>query len=132
MDPNNSRSGTLIFLECNFMLNATPVTHSFLSYTWLSNVSTSWLHLCFLFDNVLMKKYSLCDRCGDKKAFKETKLCGVIASKWILFIERFFLLSQKMNWVPYLPFSFYITNHKCINNLKTFRNLDNKFSIEIY
>ena len=33
-----------------------------------------------------MKTYSLCGRCGDKKAFKETKICGVIASKWILIL----------------------------------------------
>ena len=39
-----------------------------------------------LFDNVFMKTYSLCGRHGDKKAFKETKISGVIASKWILFI----------------------------------------------
>ena len=29
-------SGTLIFLECSFMLNVTPVKNAFLSYTWLS------------------------------------------------------------------------------------------------
>ena len=42
-----------------------------------------------------MKTYYLCDRHGDKKLFKETKICGVIASKWILIIYRIFLLSQK-------------------------------------
>ena len=47
-----------------------------------------------------MKTYFLCGGRGDKKAFKETKVCGVIASKSILFLERFFLLSQKtkMYW----------------------------------
>ena len=39
-----------------------------------------------LSDNVMMKTYSLCGRHGDKKAFKETKICGVIVNKWILFI----------------------------------------------
>ena len=34
-----------------------------------------------LFDDVLIKKYSLCGRCGERKAFKETKICGVIASE---------------------------------------------------
>ena len=77
-----------------------------------------------LSDNVMMKTYSLCGRHGDKKAFKETKICGVIVNKWIL-------LSQKMNWASYLPFPFYITNHKNIF-LKTFWNLENKFAIEIY
>ena len=33
-----------------------------------------------------MKMYSLLGRFGDKKAFKEMKICGVIASKLILFI----------------------------------------------
>ena len=38
------------------------------------------------FDNVLMKTYFLCGRRGDKKAFQEAKICGVIVSKLILFI----------------------------------------------
>ena len=63
-----------------------------------------------LFDNALMKAYSLYGRGGGKKSFKETKICGVIVSKWILFIWTFFLLSQK--WIEYLPFPFYITNQK--------------------
>ena len=27
-----------------------------------------------------MKTYSLCGRCSEKKAFKETKICGVMTS----------------------------------------------------
>ena len=34
-----------------------------------------------LSDNVMMKTYSLCGRHVDKKAFKETKICGVIVNK---------------------------------------------------
>ena len=71
-----------------------------------------------LFDNVLMETYSLCGCRGHKKDFKETKICGIIASKWILFIQRISWLSQKMNWVSYLPFPF-PTNLplKCINRV---------------
>ena len=39
-----------------------------------------------LFDNALMKTYSLYGCRGGKKSFQETKICGVIFSKWILFI----------------------------------------------
>ena len=109
-------SVTLIFLECSSMLNAASVINAFLSYTWLSKWFFSDFFFFFyilttflfyrLFDNVLMKTYSLCGRCGDKKAFKETKICGVIVSKWFLFMLKFFLLSQKMNRVSYLPFLF--------------------------
>ena len=60
-----------------------------------------------LFDNALMKAYYLYGRRGGKKSFKETKICGVIVSKWLLFIWRFFLLSQKMNWVPFISFLHY-------------------------
>ena len=79
-----------------------------------------------LSDKVLMKTYSLCGLCGDKKAFKEKKICGAIASKWILFIWSFFLLSQKLNILSSI--SFYITNHRTIKFLETFWNLDNKFA----
>ena len=107
-------SVTSIFLECSSMLNASPVTNEFLNYTWLSKCFSSYVFFYILttflfyrlFDNVLMKTYSLCGRHGDKKASKETNICGVAVSKWILFIWRFFLLSQKMNWVFYLPFPF--------------------------
>ena len=120
-------SGTLIFLECSSMLNAAPVTNAFWSCTWLSRC----FFLTFFFyiltkslfyrlvDNVLMKTYSLCGRRGHKKDFKETKICGIIASKWILFIQRFSWLSIKMNWVSYLPFPFPTINLplKCINRV---------------
>ena len=75
-------SGTLVFLECSSMLNSVPETNAYLSYTWLSkcffsNVFFFYIVSTFLsyrlFDNVLMKMYSLCGRCGDRKAFKETK-----------------------------------------------------------
>ena len=62
------------------MFNAAPVTNTFLATPDLVNV-------CYrLFDNVLMKTYFLCGRRGDKKAFKEAKVCGGIASKRIFFI----------------------------------------------
>ena len=60
-----------------------------------------------LFDNVLMKTFSLCGPRGEKNAIKETKTCGGIASKWILFILRFFLLWKKMNWVSSISFLHY-------------------------
>ena len=60
-----------------------------------------------LFDNALMKAYSLYGRRGGKKSFKETKICEVIVTKWILFIWRFFLLSQKTNWVSSISFLHY-------------------------
>ena len=85
-----------------------------------------------LFDNVLIKTYFLYDRFGSKKSSKKTKICGVIVSKWVLFLLRFFLLSQKMNWISYLPFTFYITNHNKNFFLETFYNLDNKPVFEMY
>ena len=95
--------------------------------TVVIRLTTSYILTKFLFyrlsDNILMKRYSLCVHRGDKKAFKETKIYGVIASRWILFIWRFFLLSQKMNWVSYLPFPLYITNHKNIYMYIYFDNL---------
>ena len=60
-----------------------------------------------LFDKALMKAYSLYGLRRGKKSFKETKICEVIVSKWILFIWRFFLLSQKMNWVSSISFLHY-------------------------
>ena len=105
------------------------IKNAFLSYIWLSKCFFLFLFYILitflfymLFDNGLMKTYSLCGRRGAKEAFKETKICGVIASKWILFIYRFFLLSQKMNRVSYPPFPFYITYHKKIKVLKTVWN----------
>ena len=65
-----------------------------------------------LFDNALKKIYSLYGHRSGKKSFKEMKICGVIVSKWILFILKFFLLSQKINWVSSLSFPFNITNHQ--------------------
>ena len=133
-----------MFLECSFMLNAAPVTNAFLSkkcfFTWLSKcfflmfffyILTIFLFYR-LFDNVLIKMYSLRGRRGDKKALNEKKISKVMASKWILFIYMFFLMSQKINWVSYLPFPFYITNHKKIKFLKKVWNLDNKFVIEMH
>ena len=72
----------------------------------LSDLLTTFLFFR-LFDNALMKAYSLYGRGGGKKSFKETKICGVIVSKWILFIWRFFLLSEKMNWVSSISFLHY-------------------------
>ena len=123
-------SGTLIFLECSSMLNATLVKNTFLIYTWLSNCFFQMFFFFYilntflgyrLFDNVSMKTYSLCGDRRDKKAFKERKICAVKTSKWILFIYRFFSPSQKMNWESCLPFPFCITNHKKKKKkLKTF------------
>ena len=132
-----------MFLECSFMLNAAPVTNAFLSkkclFTWLSKcffLFFFYILTIFLFyrliDNVLIKKFSLHSRRGDKKALNEKKISKVMASKWILFIYMFFLMSQKINWVSYLPFPFYITNHKKIKFLKKVWNLDNKFVIEMH
>ena len=132
-----------MFLECSFMLNAAPVTNAFLSkkclFTWLSKcffLFFFYILTIFLFyrliDNVLIKKYSLHSRRGDKKALNEKKISKVMASKWILFIYMFFLMSQKINWVSYLPFPFYITNHKKKIFLKKVWNLDNKFVIEMH
>ena len=132
--------GILIFLECSSMLNAASVTNAFLSHTWLSKCFFFLSFLCFSFYmltyifilKVIMKRNSFCGRYGDKKALKETEICGVIASKWILFIQRLFMFRQKMNWVSYLPFPFHIMNHKKIKFLKTFWNLVNNFAIEMY
>ena len=132
-----------MFLECSFMLNAAPVINAFLSkkclFTWLSKcffLFFFYILTIFLFyrliDNVLIKKYSLHSRRGDKKALNEKKISKVMASKWSLFIYMFFLMSQKINWVSYLPFPFYITNHKKIKFLKKVWNLDNKFVIEMH
>ena len=65
-----------------------------------------------LFDNALMKAYSLYGRCSGKKSFKETEICGVIVSKWILLIWRFFLLSQIMNWVSSISHLHYESKKK--------------------
>ena len=67
-----------------------------------------------------MKAYSLHGHRDGKKTFKETKICGVIMSKWILFIWRFFLSSQKMNWVSYNSFLHYKSQKK-IENVLEFR-----------
>ena len=62
------------------MFNVAPVTNTFLATPDLVNV-------CYrLFDNVSMKTYFWCGCRGDKKTFKETKICGGIANKRILFI----------------------------------------------
>ena len=60
----------------------------------LSDLLTAFLFFR-LFDNALMKAYSLCGHCSSKKSSKETKICGVILSKWILFIWRFFFVEPK-------------------------------------
>ena len=46
----------------------------------LSDLPTTILFLR-LFDNVLMKAYSLYSHLGGEKSFKKTKICGVIVSK---------------------------------------------------
>ena len=72
------------------MLDAAPATMLFLSYTRLSKCFSfsdvffyilTILLIYRLFDNVLMKTYSLSGCRGDKKALKETKISGLIASK---------------------------------------------------
>ena len=108
-------SGTLIFLECSSMLNAAPVTNAFLSYTWLSKCFSSDVFFSYnlttillytLFDNVLMKTYSLFGRRGGKKAFKYTKICGVIASEFCLF-KGSFCWAKK--WIKHIIFHFLFT-----------------------
>ena len=120
-------SGTLIFLECSSVLNAAPVTNAFWSYTGFSKCFFFLMFLFFILfyrlsDKVLMKTYSLCGLCGDKKAFKEKKICGAIASKWILFIWSFFLLSQKLNILSSISFLHYESqNNKIFGNVLEFR-----------
>ena len=75
------------------MFNAATVTNAFLIKRNVSILELVNVFFCFFFyilmifsffrlsENVLMKTYSLCSRRGDKKAFKEKKICGVIASK---------------------------------------------------
>ena len=48
-----------------------------------------------LFDNVLMKTFSLCGPRGEKNAIKETKTCGGIASKWIFFYFKVLFALEK-------------------------------------
>ena len=116
-------SGTLIFLDCSSMLNAATVTNAFLSYNWLSKcffsvfffyILTTFLFYR-LFDNVLMKTYSLCGRCDDKKAFKETKTRGIIVLKYFVYL-KFLFAEQKYELSILSSISFFITNHK-INNI---------------
>ena len=58
----------------------------------------------FLIFRLLRKAYTLYGRRSGNKSFKETKICGVIVSKFIFFIWRFFLLSKKKNWVSSISF----------------------------
>ena len=108
-------SGASIFLECSSMLNTAPVTNAFLSYTWLSQCFFFWCFFfyiltkflfCRSFDNVLIKKYSLCDHRGDNKAFKILKICGVKASEFCLFNSSFCWTKK---WIEYLIFHFVFT-----------------------
>ena len=109
-------SDILTLLECSSTFNAAPVINAFLSYTWLSKCFFSHVFHFYilttflfyrLFDNVLMKMYSLCGRRGDKKAFKEAKMCGVIASKWIYLFKG--SLSWAKKWIKHLIFHFLFT-----------------------
>ena len=86
-------SGTFIFLECSSMLNASPVTNVFLGYTWLGRsffsevfFSTSWLD--FSFTGYLIMYWWKRTPCVVAVVIRKPlrKICGVIASKWILFI----------------------------------------------
>ena len=123
--------GKLSFLECSFMLNATPVTNAFSSYTWLNKcffrdiffyIPTTFLFYR-LFDDVLMEMYSLCGRRGDKKTFQETKICGLIASKLIFLFKDFFCWAKK--WIEYLIFYFLfileIKKNEVFENVLEFR-----------
>ena len=117
---NGSEQLSLRYIDfsCS-MLDATPVTNAFLSYTWLSKCCFFWCFFSYilntflfyrLFDNVLMKTYSLCDPCGDKKAFKETKIRGVIASKRILFKGSFCWAKKRIEYLIFhLLFTLRIT-----------------------
>ena len=67
-----------------------------------------------------MKMYSLCGCCGDKKAFKETKMCGVIASKWI-FVYFKVLFAEPKNELGILS-SISFLNYKSQKN-NTFENV---------
>ena len=59
-------------IQCSSMLNVSPGTNAFLSHTWLSK---------FFFLTIFFILQAMWGRRGDKKAFKEMKICGVIASK---------------------------------------------------
>ena len=56
----------------------------------------------------------LCGNHGVKKAFKETKICGVIGSKRILFLYRFFFAELKNDYsiLSFVSFSYYESKKK--------------------
>ena len=70
-----------------------------------------------------MKTYSLCGRRDDKKAFKEMKICGVIASKSILFIKVIFAEPKsKLSILSSISFSHYESQkNKIFENVLEFR-----------
>ena len=117
-------------LFCKTVFGLMNHKNKFCKNFFLSLIGSTAFKFFRLFDNALVKAYSLYGRRGGKKSFKETKICGVIVSKWVLFIWRFFLLSQKMNWVSSISFLHYESLKK--NKLKTYWNLDNKFVFEMY
>ena len=89
----------------------------------LSDLLTTFLFFRIL-DNALMKAYSLYGHGGGKKSFKETKICGVIVTLKVLFVEPKNELS-----IFHFLFTLRIIKKK---KLKTYWNLDNKFVFEMY
>ena len=67
-----------------------------------------------LLDNALMKAHSLYGHGGGKKSFKETKMCGVIVTLKVLFVEP-------KNELSIFHFLFTLRNIKKIENVLEFR-----------
>ena len=114
-------SGTLSFLECSSMLNASPVTNAFLGYTWLSRsffsdvfFSTSWLD--FYFTRFLIMywwKRTPCVVVVVIKSLQGNEDMWSKPSKWILF-KISFCWAKK--WIEYLIFHFFFTYYESQKN----------------
>ena len=123
----NIRKNSTIFKE-NVQKLDTICKNFFLSLIGSTAFKLSDLLTTFLFfrilDNALMKAYSLYGHGGGKKSFKETKICGVIVTLKVLFVEPKNELS-----IFHFLFTLGIIKKK---KLKTYWNLDNKFVFEMY
>ena len=62
-----------------------------------------------LFDNALIKIYSLYGRGGDKNTFKKIKICGGIVSKSILLMKAKGAFVELKNEIDYSIFHFLFT-----------------------
>ena len=68
-------------LFCKTVFGLMNHKNKFCKNFFLSLIGSTAFKFFRLFDNALMKAYSLYGRRGGKKSFKETKICGVIVSK---------------------------------------------------